>query len=64
MAVGIGIFWVGYTLTWWGWRRLGGSVDLLDLVVPGRNPAGVTPTSTTTSAPVAGGTGARAGLGP
>lgn len=35
-AVGVGIFWVGYTLSYWGWFRLGGPVDLLDLVVPGR----------------------------
>lgn len=44
MAVGVGILFVGYTLTWWGWRRLQGSVDLLDLIVPGRNP-GVKPLS-------------------
>lgn len=25
----------GYTLLWWGWMRLGGPVDFLNLLVPG-----------------------------
>lgn len=35
-AVGVGVLWIGYTLVWWGWSRLQGEVDLLDLIVPGR----------------------------
>lgn len=36
MIVALGILFVGYTLTWWGWFRLGGPVDMLDLLLPGR----------------------------
>lgn len=36
VLVGAGVAWVGYTAVWWGWERLGGEVDLLDLVIPGR----------------------------
>lgn len=35
-AAGIAVAWVGYTFVWWGWMRLGGPVDLMDLIVPGR----------------------------
>ena len=37
MLAGIGVLWVGYTLTYFGWESLRGpGVGLLDLVVPGR----------------------------
>lgn len=44
MGVGIGVWWVGYTVAWWGWIRLQGpgglgkEPNMLDLIVPGRSP--------------------------
>lgn len=37
VLVGGALMWVGYTAVWWGWERLAGPVDLLDLVIPGRD---------------------------
>lgn len=38
MFAGAFLLFAGYTLMWWGWERLGGNVDLMDLIVPGRLP--------------------------
>lgn len=39
MVVGVGLVWIGYTITWWGWCRVTKCTNaFMDLVVPGREP--------------------------